>query len=48
MVDKSVLNFYKKTSLFTDLGLYINFAKSLPDNIEELCLLLRNQIIHPF
>lgn len=48
MVDKNVLNFYKKTSLFTDLGLYTNFAKRLPDDIEELCLLLRNQIIHPF
>lgn len=48
MVDKNVLNFYRKTSLFTDLGLYTNFAKNLPDDIEELCLLLRNQIIHPF
>ncbi len=43
-----IINFYQNTSLFTDLGLYTNFAKKLPNNIETLCSLLRNQIIHPF
>lgn len=48
MINNKILNFYKKTSLYTDLGLYKDFAKSLPDDIKELCLLQRNQIIHPF
>lgn len=47
MNDK-ILDFYKQTSLYTDLGLYKDFAQKLPDDIEELCLLQRNQIIHPF
>lgn len=47
MQDK-VLNFYRNTSLFTDLGFYKTFASELPDDIETLCKLLRNQIIHPF
>lgn len=48
MKDNIVLDFYKNTSLFTDLGFYTTFAKSLPDDIGTLCSLLRNQIIHPF
>ena len=43
-----VLKFYKQTSLYTDLGLYKNFALKLPNDIKKLCLLQRNQIIHPF
>ena len=46
-MNKKILEFYKKTSLYTDLGLYTNFAKQLPDNIDELCVLQRMQIIHP-
>ncbi len=45
---EEILNFYKRTSLYTDLGLYKNFAINLPNDIKELCLLQRNQIIHPF
>lgn len=45
---KDILNFYKQTSLYTDLGLYKEFAINLPNDIKELCLLQRNQIIHPF
>lgn len=45
---EKILEFYKKTSSFTDLGFYKEFAKNLPDDIEELCLLQRHQIIHPF
>lgn len=48
MKNSNLLNFYQKTSLFTDLGFYTNFAKNLPDDIETLCSLLRNQLIHPF
>ena len=43
----SHLDFYRTTSLFTDLGLYEDFARSLPDNLEKLCRLQRKQIIHP-
>ena len=48
MKENNNLDFYRNTSLFTDLGFYKSFAKNLPDDIETLCLLLRNQIIHPF
>lgn len=47
MENKEILDFYKQTSQFTDLGYYRDFAKNLPDDIEELCLLQRMQIIHP-
>lgn len=39
MFKKEILDFYKKTSLYTDLGMYKEFAKKLPNDIEELCLL---------
>ncbi len=42
-----ILEFYKQTSLYTDLGLYKQFAQELPDNIDNLCVLQRMQIIHP-
>ena len=48
MLKKEILDFYKMTSSYTDLGLYNDFARNLPDDIGELCLLQRNQIIHPF
>lgn len=47
-MDNEVLEFYKKTSCYTDLGLYKCFAINLPDDVKELSLLIRNQIIHPF
>ena len=47
MQNDEILEFYKKTSLYTDLGLYNDFAQNLPDDIEELCVLQRKQIIHP-
>lgn len=46
-MDKKILEFYKQTSPYTDLGYYKEFAKNLPDDIEQLCLLQRMQIIHP-
>jgi len=48
MLKTEILEFYKKTSLYTDLGLYNDFVKNLPDDIDTLCSLQRNQIIHPF
>lgn len=47
MENKELLDFYKQTSQFTDLGYYRDFARNLPNDIEELCLLQRMQIIHP-
>lgn len=47
-LQKEILEFYKQTSCYTDLGFYKEFAENLPDEIEELCLLQRSQIIHPF
>lgn len=44
---KEILEFYKKTSLYTDLGLYKDFAVKLPNDIKELAKLQRMQIIHP-
>lgn len=47
MISKENLDFYKNTSPYTDLGLYTNFAQELPNDIKELCVLQRRQIIHP-
>ena len=47
MKNKEILDFYKQTSCFTDLKNYTEFAKNLPNDIEELCALQRMQIIHP-
>ncbi len=47
MKNKEMLEFYKQTSQFTYLGYYKEFAKNLPDDIDELCILQRVQIIHP-
>lgn len=46
-MDEKILNFYKQTSPYTDLGLYKDFARRLTDDIDELCVLQRMQIIHP-
>ena len=42
-----MLDFYRQTSCFTDLGAYRDFARELPDDLKTLCLLQRAQIIHP-
>lgn len=44
---QKILNFYKQTSTYTELGLYKEFCKNLTDDINELCILQRKQIIHP-
>lgn len=35
-----------QTSPYTYLGPYAEFTKELPEDIEELCILQRMQIIH--
>lgn len=47
MENSKILDFYKQTSVYTDLGFYKDFAKQLTDDIDELCILQRMQIIHP-
>ena len=42
-----ILDFYKKTSPYTDLGLYSDFARKLPNDVKKLSNLQRMQIIHP-
>ncbi|MBN1143130.1 MAG: hypothetical protein JXA72_01860, partial [Bacteroidales bacterium] len=46
--EKSVLEFYKQYSSFTDPGEYAYLYKNLPDSLPELCRLIKSQIIHPF
>ena len=46
-MNNKILDFYKQTSLYTDLGLYKDFLKNQTDDIDELCILQRMQIIHP-
>jgi hypothetical protein len=46
--NKSVLDFYKQYSTFTDLGEYAYLYKNLPDSLPELCRLIKSQFIHPF
>ena len=44
---EKILDFYKQTSPYTDLGLYKEFAINLPNEVKELAKLQRMQIIHP-
>lgn len=46
-MNNNISEFYKKTSAYTELGNYKEFAKSLPDDIKTLCILQRRQIFHP-
>lgn len=43
---KKMLIFYLQTSAYTYLGPYSDFTRTLPDDIEELCILQRMQTIH--
>lgn len=43
---KKLLIFYLQTSTYTHLGPYTDFIRTLPDDIEELCILQRKQTIH--
>lgn len=44
--DKSVLEFYKKYSSFTDPGKYAYLYENLPDSLLDLCRLIRSQYIN--
>lgn len=44
---KNILDFYLETSTYTYLGPYSDLVKNIPNDIKELCLLLRMQTIHP-
>ena len=44
MEKEKILEFYKQTSQFTDLGYYKDFAKNLPDDIEKMCIRDRFQL----
>lgn len=46
--EKSILEFYKQYSSFTDPGKYEYLYKNLPDSLPELCRLIKSQFIHPF
>ncbi len=43
---KEILDFYLKTSVYTNYFPFEDYYKSLPDNIEELSRLLSHQVIH--
>lgn len=43
---EEILNFYLKTSIYTNYGPYKEYFKCLPDNMEELTSLLLEQTIH--
>lgn len=42
-----ILNFYLNTSSFTSLGAYVNIVDKFPNDIKEICYLIRMQTIHP-
>ncbi len=46
-MNKEILEHYLATSLFTDLGLYKDLVKQLPDDVRKLGLLVRKNLIHP-
>ena len=44
---KSILDFYKQYSYYTDPGEYCYLYQSLPDSLSGLCELIKCQFIHP-
>lgn len=42
----NIKEFYLQTSIFTDAGPYVDYYRSLPDNLEELTRLVLDQTIH--
>lgn len=46
-MQKNILKFYLNTSSFTYLGEYKNIVDKLPNDIKEICYLIRMQTIHP-
>lgn len=46
MNQNDILNFYKKTSLYTNYGPYKTYFSKLPDDLRELTNLINHQYIH--
>jgi len=46
--NKTVLDFYRQYSSFTDPGELKYLYKNLPDSLPELCSLITSQFIHPY
>jgi hypothetical protein len=46
--DKTVLEFYKQYSSFTDPGEYEYLYENLPNSLPELCKIIKSQFIHPY
>jgi hypothetical protein len=46
--DRSVLDYYRRYSSFTDPGEYEYLYEKLPDSLPELCSLIKSQFIHPY
>ena len=46
--EKTVLDFYRQYSKFTDPGEYAYLYKNLPDSLIELCKIIRSQFINPY
>ncbi|MCD4819463.1 MAG: hypothetical protein K8S23_12295 [Candidatus Cloacimonetes bacterium] len=46
--DKTILDFYRQYSSFTDPGEYEYLYENLPDSLPELCSLIKSQFIHPY
>lgn len=44
----STLNKYRQFSLYTDPGELVDLYKPLPESLDELCTLIKKQLIHPF
>ncbi len=43
---EEILNFYKKTSIYTNYANYKNYFRSLPDDLKELTKLINDSYIH--
>ena len=43
---KDILDFYLETSIYTNYIPFLDYYKSLPNDIEELCKLVCHQVIH--
>ena len=46
--EKSVLDFYKQYSSYTDPGEYAFMYENLPDSLDELCSLIKSQFVHAY
>lgn len=45
-MEKEILSFYRKTSMYTNYGKYKDYFKSLPNDLKKLTKLINKQYIH--